>query len=162
MSSSNLCSPERGRMVRIPTTQGLHASQIRVLDLVAPYTEQNIVYVNCTSASGLLRAVEASSQKWVQSQERMERFHYHRVNGICELAKLLEKNEFDVVILERTDEILRGSGAELYEEQNHALHRALATDAEYVFLDDWEYLDRYYHRDLDSYMAPKRRRPDGV
>lgn len=135
-------------MTRVSVADGTHHAILQVLDLVAAYIDQPIAYINSTSASGLLRAVELSLQRWVKSKERMESFHYHRVNNLKELEDILKKKVYGVVVLERLDVILLEVLTETYEEQNRLLHQVMSSGTKFLFLDDWEYLDRYYYREV--------------
>lgn len=150
------CSTEKCHMIRISVQKGLlHAIDL-ALQVVAPYSNKKIAYVNNTSGSGLIRAVEASHEPWVSCPQRMQRFEYLRVSNLQELELLLDS--YHVVVIERIDEILQESLAALYEEQNRALHCVMAREVHFVFLDDWEYLDKYYMREL--YESAKRRKLD--
>ena len=133
-------------MIRLSVSNGVHNAILRALDIVAPGPETRVAYVNSTSASNLLRAVESSAQPWVRSRECMEQFHYHRVDGLREMETLL--GDYDIVVVERIDVILQELLGDTYEEHNRALHRVLGSGVAFVFLDDWEFLDRYYHRDM--------------
>lgn len=144
-------------MTRVSVNCGTHHAILQALDIVADYPNSPIAYINSTSASGLLRAVELTLQPWVKSQERMESFQYHRVNNLRELENLLRKNKYEVVILERLDIILLELLTDTYEEQNRCLHLILSCGVTILFLDDWEFVDKYFYREVYRDQIKKRR-----
>lgn len=134
-------------LARISIAHGVHEAILLALHLVASHDNKQIAYVNNTSGSNLLRAVEVCSEPWVKSKERMERFHYQRITNLKDLVQLVESNDYDIVIVESIDSILHEPLTDAYEEQNRLLHNIINAQVDFLFLDDWNYLDRYYLRE---------------
>lgn len=87
----------------------------------------------------------------------MRQFHYHRVVNLKELIDLVQSKEYDLMIIEGLDHILREPQTGSYDEQNRKLHHLMISSVEFIFLDDWKYIDRYYLRDV-YIEAQKRQR----
>lgn len=148
---------KRNSIGRISITRGVHEAILLAFHLVATYDDKQIVYVNNTSGSNLLRAVEACSEPWVKSKERMKNFHYRRVLDLKDLVKLVESKVYELVIVERIDSILHEPLTDAYEEQNRDLHHIMNTKVDFLFLDDWDYLDRYYIRETVGSTVKRQR-----
>lgn len=134
-------------LVRISINHGIQEAILLALQFVAPYDDKQIAYVNNTSGSHLLRAVEACPEPWVKSKQRMENFHYQRVINLRDIVQLIKSKDYDIVIIESIDSILNEPLTDAYEEQNRDLHHIMNLNVHLLFLDDWDYLDRYYLRE---------------
>lgn len=106
-------------------------------------TNHKIVYINNSTPGALRKAISESREAWVANLEMMKAFHYERVTSLAELLALLEQH-YDLVIIEHLDHIVQEPSDLDYPTQNKVLAEVLAKADGAIFIDDWDYLRRYY------------------
>lgn len=104
---------------------------------------QTVVYINNSTPGGLRKALAESQEPWVKDVERMKAFHYERVTSLTSVLEVLDQNH-DLVIIEQLDRIVQEPTDLDYKMQNRLLAEILRRAHQGIFIDDWNYLRRYY------------------
>lgn len=131
-------------MYHLSLREGVVTCIHRVFLLVSGMgANEKVLYVNNSTPGALRRALSESREQWITSAERMKNFQYERVNSLDALLGLLEKNH-DLVVIEHLDRIVLEPTDNDYATRNKKLADILLKADGTVFIDDWEFLQRYY------------------
>lgn len=106
-------------------------------------TSHRVVYINNTTPGPLKKALSASTEAWTSNPDMMKAFQYERVTCLAELAELLQQN-YDLVVIEHLDHIVQEPTDLDYAALNRLLVEVVARAGAAVFIDDWDFLQRYY------------------
>lgn len=115
-----------------------------LFDIVETLKPQNIVYFNSTTSGPLRKALAGSSLLWTRDELALKAFSYERVSDIVQLHDMISLSHYDMVVVERLDNIVQESTSVSYSVQNKLLASVVSTVKCAIFIDDWEYLDKYY------------------
>lgn len=102
-----------------------------------------IVYVNNSTPGPLRKALGESKEGWVSDPEMMKAFLYERVTSLLELLELL-RQDYTMIIIEHLDTIVQEPSDKTYSELNQILAKIMQEANGAIFIDDWEYLLRYF------------------
>lgn len=133
------------RMHHLSARDGIMTCIHRVFQEVACREEaQSILYVNNSTPGPLRKAISESRQPWTHDPEKLKNFHYERVNSLDALLALLSQ-QFGLVIIEHLDLIASEPTDDDYATRNRKLADVITQAQNAIFIDDWDFLQRYYH-----------------
>lgn len=132
------------RMYHLSAREGIMTCIHRVFEEVACREQaQTILYVNNSTPGPLRKAISESRQAWTNDPEKLKNFHYERVNSLDALLALLAQ-QFDLVIIEHLDHIASEPTDDDYATRNRKLADVMTQGQNAIFIDDWDFLQRYY------------------
>lgn len=125
---------------KISTKDGVAAALKQLFAFLLRQPRLHVVYINCSSSSALQVVA-----RMLPHPEMLRHFDYQRVSSVGEMVEHSRQGH-PWLVIEHMDAIAQEPSGASYAELNRDICALMNSSCNVVFLDDWLYLDQYWHR----------------